>query len=87
MTAICSGANVEFVKGLGADEVIDYTKVDLVLELLRLAKSVKYDLFIDCVGGTDIFPRIVSNLSLFHQSTNIDTSMIFSTQTLHTLLS
>jgi NADPH:quinone reductase-like Zn-dependent oxidoreductase len=58
VTAVCSGANVDFVKGLGADKVIDYTKADLLTELLSNTTE-KYDLFIDCVGGTDIFPKMV----------------------------
>ncbi|KAI2822920.1 hypothetical protein CBS12448_9219 [Aspergillus niger] len=48
VTAVCSGKNVEFVKGLGADEVIDYTVEDVV-EVMK-AKGKVYKLVVDHVG-------------------------------------
>lgn len=56
VTAICSGRNADLVRGLGADEVIDYTKQDVAETLLasRL-EGRKYDLYVDCVGGTQMF--------------------------------
>jgi NADPH:quinone reductase-like Zn-dependent oxidoreductase len=56
VTGICSGRNAEFVRGLGADEVIDYSTQNVAKTLLeaRPGES-KYDLYIDCVGGTEMF--------------------------------
>lgn len=45
----CSGRNVEFVRGLGADEVVDYTK-ESVREAVRKFRP---DAVIDNVGGTE----------------------------------
>lgn len=47
----CSGRNIDFVKGLGANEVVDYTTApDAVTEAVRKFRP---DAIIDCVGGTD----------------------------------
>ena len=45
VTGICSGANVEMVKALGAHEVIDYTAQDFS------AGTRMYDVIVDCVGN------------------------------------
>lgn len=45
VTAVCSTANVDMVKQLGADNVLDYTQVDSV------PKDETYDLVLDAVGN------------------------------------
>ncbi|RAL58189.1 hypothetical protein DID88_002324 [Monilinia fructigena] len=57
VTAICSGRNLDYVKSLGADEVIDYTSQPVLQTLLdsKIA-SKNFDLLIDCVGGTELIP-------------------------------
>lgn len=49
VTAVCSAKNVEYVKKLGADAVVDYTSQDVVTALASTKE--KYDLVVDCVGG------------------------------------
>lgn len=48
VTAVCSTRNIELVRSLGADYVIDYTKKDLT------KSSQKYDLILDNVGNLSV---------------------------------
>lgn len=50
VVATCSTANIELCKQLGADEVIDYKKTDIVANLK--ARGNVFDLVIDNVGST-----------------------------------
>ena len=44
VTGVCSTRNVEMVRSIGADHVVDYTKEDFT------QKEVRYDIFLDTVG-------------------------------------
>lgn len=48
--AICSGRNVELVKNLGADRVIDYTVANALEDFVKSDKKT-VDLIFDAVGG------------------------------------
>jgi len=49
VTAVCNAKNIELVKLLGADRVIDYTKEDFTKE------NQKYDFVFDAVGKSSFF--------------------------------
>lgn len=55
VTAVCSGANAELVRGLGADHVIDYTAEDFTRNGLR------YDVIMDTHGNAP-FARVKGSL-------------------------
>ncbi len=48
VTGVCSAKNAEFVRSLGADRVIDYTRTDFTQEGKR------YDILLDCIGNHSI---------------------------------
>ncbi|KAG4437517.1 hypothetical protein IFR05_006989 [Cadophora sp. M221] len=56
VTAICSEKNSSYVQTLGADSIIDYTTQNVSQTLLSSLDSTKYDLIVDCVGGTELIP-------------------------------
>lgn len=47
----CSSKNVDYVKDLGADEVLDYAMIDISQWTLEDPASRQFDLVLDCVGG------------------------------------
>lgn len=55
----CSTGNIEFVKEMGANEVIDYTREDLFTSIKAHGP---YDVILDCVGGTELIPYLQSDL-------------------------
>ncbi len=78
VTATCSGKNIDLVKSLGADIVIDYQKEDFT------RMEAQYDIVFDAVAKTNyskssrvlskkgVYVTTVPNLNvLFHQLTNV----------------
>ncbi|CRK45775.1 hypothetical protein BN1723_001118, partial [Verticillium longisporum] len=62
VTVSCSTAKVDFCRGLGADEVIDYKKEDVVASLVKQGGSAgaeKWALIVDNIGNspTDLYKR------------------------------
>ncbi|KAL8939844.1 MAG: hypothetical protein Q9216_003131 [Gyalolechia sp. 2 TL-2023] len=53
VTTSCSTANVDLCKSLGADEVVDYKKDNVLEVLLRRAKDCKFDHAVDNVGSDE----------------------------------
>eukprot|EP00127_Corallochytrium_limacisporum_P005062 Clim_evm17s198 gene=Clim_evmTU17s198 len=48
VTAVCSGSKSEYVRSLGADQVIDYTQTKFYEN--RTESSPRYDIIFDCAG-------------------------------------
>jgi len=61
VTAVCSGRNVDLVRRLGADAVIDYTKQDF------LAGGARFDLVFDTVGSRRLsdFRRVLTSTGTY----------------------
>lgn len=57
VVATCSRKNADFVKKLGADEVIDYHTENVAQEALR-SPCAPYAVVLDCVGGTELIPHM-----------------------------
>jgi NADPH:quinone reductase-like Zn-dependent oxidoreductase len=49
VTGVCSTRNLDMVRAIGADEVIDYTRQDFTKS--DLASNQRYDLILECVGN------------------------------------
>jgi len=47
----CGTSNVDFVKSLGADEVIDYSGTNLLDWVNEVRENRAFDIVLDCVGG------------------------------------
>ncbi|KAF9566242.1 NAD(P)-binding protein [Agrocybe pediades] len=53
VTASASSKNEEYVRGLGADEFVDYTKVSLPEYLREKGRTAKFDYILEAVGLSD----------------------------------
>jgi len=65
--ASCSSRNVDLVKQLGADEVIDYTSVNIV-DHLSQKYPLQFDLILDNAGSLDLYnatPKILKDTGEF----------------------
>jgi NADPH:quinone reductase-like Zn-dependent oxidoreductase len=61
VTGVCSGRNVELVRSLGADHVIDYTKEDFT------QRAERYDVILDNVGNQPLsgFRRVLNPKGIY----------------------
>src|SRR5881409_452500 len=61
VTGVCSTRNVDMVRSIGADQVIDYTQEDFT------KRGQPYDLILDCVGNHSLsaFRRVLSPKGIY----------------------
>lgn len=55
VVASCSSRNIDLVKRLGADDVIDYTSVNLLTYLKEHYASDRFDMVLDNVGSFNLY--------------------------------
>ncbi|MFN8446638.1 MAG: NAD(P)-dependent alcohol dehydrogenase [Caldilineaceae bacterium] len=77
VTGVCSTANLEMVKSLGADQVIDYTKEDVS------ASAERYDIIFDTVAK---FPKAKASKLLAPKGTFVTMARLDSNESLENLL-
>lgn len=78
VTATCGARNIEFVKSLGADEVVDYTTQEGAA--LKSPSGVKYDAIIHCATGipwSTFRPVLTNNGKVIHLTPNPSAFCIF----------
>ncbi|KAF2754491.1 NAD(P)-binding protein [Pseudovirgaria hyperparasitica] len=68
IVAVCSGKNADFVKRLGADEVLDYNVAPVEQQLIDKFSARPFDVIMDTVGIQSIFtdsPHYLKNTGVF----------------------
>lgn len=83
VTATCGARNIELVKGLGADEVIDYKTPDGAA--LRSPSGKKYDTVIHCAAGipwSTFEPNLSSNGKVIDITPGLSALLTFALQKL-----
>lgn len=59
VVSVNSSRSADRVKSFGADVIIDYQKEDVTNRVAELAQELgQFDLILDCVGSSDVFPVI-----------------------------
>ncbi len=61
---VCSDANVDYVRSLGANEVIDYTTTDPVAKIMELTRGEGAPVVFDTVGG-NVFRQAMESVAPF----------------------
>ncbi|KAH8658580.1 hypothetical protein BGZ61DRAFT_499977 [Ilyonectria robusta] len=75
VVATCSGQNVDTVKSLGADEVIDYASVESLPEhLARTYGSSQFDVILDTVGSQSLYKSSPKYLKAGSPFVNVGTT-------------